>query len=201
VAVFYAKISIRDFTQRKEKDRGSINLEILNKVVLYQSKYGSTKKYAQWLAEDLKADLVETKKATIGMIEKYDTVILGGGIYASGIAGLSFLKKQYSRLKDKKVLVFAVGASPYDDKAINAVRGHNLKGELEGIPFFYCRGAWDEENMTWKDRTLCNMLKKAVAKKDKATYEPWEAALMEAIGSSHDWTDKKYLKQIIDYIE
>ncbi|MGI6331281.1 MAG: flavodoxin domain-containing protein [Zhaonellaceae bacterium] len=57
-------------------------------VVLYQSKYGTTKKYAEWLAEELSCDLIETKKATIEQIEKYKTIILGGGIYASGIAGI-----------------------------------------------------------------------------------------------------------------
>ena len=64
---------------------------------------------------------------------------------------------------------------------------------------FYCRGAWNEDVMSWKDRTLCNMLKKVVAKKDPATYEPWEAALMQAIGSNFDWTDKQNIKQIIEY--
>lgn len=171
-----------------------------NVVVIYQSKYGATKKYAEWIAEELSCDLVETKKAAIGQIEKYDVIILGGGIYAAGIAGISFLKKHYNRLKDKKIIVFAVGASPCDEKAMTALKERNLKNELAHIPLFYCRGAWNEDIMSWKDRTLCNMLKKAVAKKDPAAYEPWETALMQAIGSNFDWTDKKHIKQIIEYV-
>lgn len=168
-------------------------------VIIYQSKYGATKKYAQWLAEELSGDLVETKKATIEQIEKYDVIILGGGIYATGIAGISFLKKHYNRLKGKKIIVFAVGASPFDEKAHATLIEHNFRNELTNIPCFYCRGAWNEDVMSWKDRTLCNMLKKVVAKKDPATYEPWEAALMQAIGSNFDWTDKQNIKQIIEY--
>lgn len=83
-------------------------------VVLYRSKYGATKKYAKWLAEDL----IEVKDAKIEKVATYDTVILGGGIYASGIAGLPFLKKHYETLKGKKLIVFAVGASPYDEAAM-----------------------------------------------------------------------------------
>ena len=75
-----------------------------NIIVIYQSKYGATKKYAEWLAEELSCDLVETKKATIEQIEKYDVVILGGGIYATGIAGISFLKRHYERLKIRRLL-------------------------------------------------------------------------------------------------
>lgn len=48
-------------------------------VVLYQSKYGATQKYAQWLAAELACDLVETKKADIDQIATYDVIILGGG--------------------------------------------------------------------------------------------------------------------------
>lgn len=172
-----------------------------NIVVIYQSKYGAAKKYAEWLAEELSCDLFETKKAAIDKIEKYDVIILGGGVYASGIAGISFLKKHYNRLKGKKIIVFAVGASPYDEKAIIALKEHNLKNELVHIPCFYCRGSWNEDTMSWKDHILCNMLKKAVAKKNPGDYEPWETALMQAIGSNCDWTDKKYIKPIIEYVQ
>lgn len=171
-----------------------------NIVVIYQSKYGATKRYAEWLAEELSCDLIETKKAVIEKIEKYNVIILGGGIYATGIAGISFLKKYYERLKDKKIIVFAVGASPYDEKTMLALKEHNFKAELSHIPCFYCRGAWNEEIMSWTDRTLCKLLKKAIAKKDPATYEPWETALMEAIGSNCDWMDKKYIEQIVEYV-
>jgi menaquinone-dependent protoporphyrinogen IX oxidase len=169
-------------------------------LVMYQSKYGATKKYAEWLSKELACDVIETKNAKVDDVKGYDTIILGGGIYASGIAGISFLKKNYQRLKDKKIIVFAVGASPYTEKGMKELKDRNLKGELSGIPCFYCRGAWNEEKMSWLDRTLCNMLKKSVAKKDPATYEPWESALMEAIGSSCDWTDKKELEPLLAYI-
>ncbi|WP_026477676.1 flavodoxin domain-containing protein [Alkaliphilus transvaalensis] len=172
-----------------------------NTIVIYQSKYGATKKYAEWLAEELSCDLIETKRVTIEQIEKYDTVILGGGIYATGIAGISFLRKHQEKLKDRKLIVFAVGASPYDEKAMAVLKEHNFKIELAHIPCFYCRGAWNEEIMSWKDRILCNMLKKAVERKDPATYEPWETALIQAIGSKHDWTKKENLKPIIEFIQ
>ena len=59
-------------------------------IILYQSKYGATKRYAGWLQEATGFDCVETKKADIATVAGYDTVLLGGGIYASGIAGLGW---------------------------------------------------------------------------------------------------------------
>ena len=75
-----------------------------------------------------------------------------------------------------------------------------MKDELKDIPFFYCRGAWDMDAMSFMDRNLCKMLQKAVAKKDPSDYELWEAALMEAGSDKKDWTDKSYLKPIIEEI-
>ena len=75
-------------------------------IILYASKYGATKQYADWLAEETGFDCIETKRAKISDIRQYDTIILGGGIYASSIAGLSFLKKNIGQLQGKKIIVF-----------------------------------------------------------------------------------------------
>lgn len=170
-------------------------------IILYQSKYGATKKYAEWLQEATQFDCIETKKADIKKVQEYDVIILGGGIYASGIAGISFLKKNMQLLKDKKILVFCVGASPYNEEALAEICNHNFKDELKDIPCFYCRGAWNEDAMSFTDRNLCKLLQKAVAKQDPATYEPWQKALMSAVGQNCDWTDRKYIEPILKYVE
>lgn len=170
-------------------------------IILYQSKYGATQKYAQWLADATGFACVETKKANSNDVLSADVVVLAGGIYASGIAGLSFLKKHKASLQGKRVAVFCVGASPYDEATFQALCAHNFKDFGRDIPCFYGRGAWKEDAMTWKDRTLCKMLQKAVAKKDPSTYAPWEKALMCAVGQSCDWTDPSYLKPLLAWIQ
>lgn len=169
-------------------------------IIIYQSKYGATKKYVEWLGEAAGFDVIETSKADSSLFEKYDRIILCGGIYASGIAGLAFLRKNRQALAGKKAAVFCVGASPYDEKALKGVKELNLKEDLKEIPMFYGRGAWDEASMSFKDRTLCKMLQKAIAKKDPSTYEPWMTALMCAAGQKCDWTDKKYLEPLLHYM-
>ena len=173
----------------------------MNGVILYQSKYGATKRYAEWLSEETGFQCIETKKADINEIIAYDVIILGGGIYASGIAGLSFLKKNINKLTDKKIIVFCCGASPYEENTFQQIKAHNMKDNLSDIPVFYCRGAWDMDVMSFKDRILCNLLRKAVAKKDPSDYEIWEKALMAAGDSSCDWTDKKYIEPILECIK
>lgn len=170
-------------------------------IILYQSRYGATEKYAKWLTAMTGFECMERKKADIRDIKRYDTIVLGGGIYASGISGLSFFRKNKRQLKGKKLAVFCVGASPYDASAMEEIRRRNFKEDLADIPCFYCRGAWQESRMSLKDKALCAMLKKAVARQDPAGYEPWQKALMEAIGKDCDWTDQAYLIPLMEYLQ
>lgn len=170
-------------------------------IIVYQSKYGATKKYAEWLQVMTNFQCIEISKAVVNEVAQYETIILCGGVYASGIAGLSFLKKNIGKLKNKKLAILCVGASPYDEKAFTEIKARNLTGDLRDIPLFYGRGAWDESKMKFLDRTLCKMLQKSVVKKDPSTYEPWMNALMCAVGQTCDWTDKKYLIPLMDYLK
>lgn len=170
-------------------------------IILYKSKYGATRKYAEWLSQETGFETREISRVRVEDVKEYDLIVLGGGIYASGVAGLDFLKKNIDQLEDKKVIVFCDGASPYEEKAFEEIRKHNMKGKLKDIPFYYCRGVWDMEAMNFVDRNLCKMLRKAVAKKDPSDYEVWESALMAAGESKCDWTDKTYLRAIVEEIK
>ena len=161
-------------------------------IIIYRSKYGATKKYADWLTEITDFDCKEVSKGTLDIVEQYETIILCGGIYASGIAGLSFLKKNIVRLKDKKI---------FDEGALKEIKEHNMTGDLQEVPLFYGRGMWDESRMTFIDRNLCKLLQKSVAKKDPKTYEPWMKALISAVGQTCDWTNKNYLTPLLESME
>ncbi len=169
-------------------------------IILYESKYGATKAYVDWLTEMTGFDQLRTKQASVNDIKPYDVIIIAGGIYASGIAGISFLKKNYDAIKHKRIAIFCVGASPYEPNAFRQICEHNQTEALSHLPFYYGRGAWDETKMTRKDRILCKMLQHFVSKQDPSTYEPWQAALMSAVGQTCDWTNQTYLKPLYEWI-
>ena len=150
-------------------------------IIIYKSKYGATKKYAEWISEATGFPCVTTKEADMNKVSECDVV-----------------KKNIGKLKGKKVLVYTCAASPYDKKFYDALIDMNMKDELKGIPVFYCRGAFDLKNMSFADRALCKMLRKAVAKKDPKDWELWESALMECKEDEGcDWTDKSYIEPIV----
>ncbi|EET61394.1 hypothetical protein BRYFOR_06569 [Marvinbryantia formatexigens DSM 14469] len=169
--------------------------------VLYKSKYGATKKYAAMLKEELSCDIYEATDYKKVPFENYDCIIFAGAIYAGGISGLNILRKIHKNGKHKKLIILCVGASPFDAKAVEEVSAHNLKEDLNDIPLFYARGAWNESGMTFKDRTLCKMLQKMIARQDTASFEPWMKELLCSQGKICDWTDKKYLLPLLKYLK
>ena len=46
-------------------------------IIIYQSKYGATKRYADWLVEETGYDCIETKNAKATNLQNYDL----GGLY------------------------------------------------------------------------------------------------------------------------
>ena len=109
-------------------------------VVIYKSKYGSTKKYAEWIAKSVNGELLENKNIKGEALDKYDTIVYGGGLYAGGIAGVKLIKNNINKLKGKKVIVFAVGTAPEKEEHIEHFMKHNFDEEMKeklNIFFFY----------------------------------------------------------------
>lgn len=171
-----------------------------NILVLYQSKYGATKKYVEMLEKDINCDIFEINNFDFKNIHNYDFILFAGGIYASGISIIKYVQKNMTLLIHKKVAIFSVGASPYDETAFETVKEHNLKNISFDIPVFYGRGTYDESIMNFVDKSLCRLLKKSIRKKDASSLEPWMKALLEADGKSCCWIDQIYLEPVIQYI-
>ena len=110
---------------------------MMKTVVIYKSKTGFTKKYAEWIAEKLSADIFNAAKVNINMLNKYDAIIYGGSLYAVGIIGVNLITKNINKLKDKKIVVFATGASPLRDEVVSEVINKNFTTEQQKyIKFF-----------------------------------------------------------------
>ena len=84
-------------------------------LVVYRSHYGSTRRYAQWLAQALDADAAEERQADARLVQNYECVIFGGGLYAGSIAGAARMAKLYGALQGKRLAMFTVGLSDPSD--------------------------------------------------------------------------------------
>lgn len=170
-------------------------------VVVYRSKYGSTKKYAEWIARELGATLCTQKEASLKSLLQYDVIIYGGGLYAGGIAGFPKIKKHFPGFTEKTLVLFAVGSSPASDEVVNEVKKHNLTTTMQNIPLFYLRGALDYDSMTARDKLLMNMLKKMLEKRKATEKADWENGLLAHFYEKNDFTDICNIQPLVEYVK
>jgi menaquinone-dependent protoporphyrinogen IX oxidase len=78
-------------------------------LVLYFTRHGTTKEYAEWIASELNGDIYNIKNIQNNVLENYDTIILGSGLYAGKIAGLNIFISNYEKIKNKKLVLFTCG--------------------------------------------------------------------------------------------
>lgn len=169
-----------------------------NIVVVFKSKYGSAKRYAQWIAEELNADLFESPETDIENLMKYNTIIYGGSLYAVGILGFSLIKNNFGKIRDKKVIVFSVGASPAYPKALNDVKNKNFTEEMkEKVHFFHLRGAFDFNKLGLVHKLMMLMMK-TVLKRKKGELTSDEKGMLACFDTPADWTSKKAISPIVE---
>ena len=95
-------------------------------LVVYRSVTGFTRQIAHWIASDLHADVAAADAVGPARLQDYDCVVFGGRLHAVGIDGLSLIKRNWAQLKNKRVLVFATGASPARSEMLEEVKKKNL---------------------------------------------------------------------------
>ena len=169
-------------------------------IVLYKSKYGSTKAYAQWIAEELACEVKESKGVKVDDLLAYDTIIYGGGLYAENIAGASLITKSIEKLKDKKLIIFTTGITPLDVREYydGEVLDKNIKPEIrQYIKVYNFMGKMILDELSAPHRTALKMLKKIMSGKENPT--DLEKMLLELCDADGDFTDKNAIKELVEY--
>ena len=169
-------------------------------IVIYKSKYGSTKQYAEWISQRLDCECVSASTVKPADLLVYDTILYGGGLYAEIIAGVTLITKNLDKLKDKKLIVYTTGITPLDcrDYYDKLVIDKNFKRcGLNGIKVFNFMGKMILDELTTAHRTAIKALKKLMG--DKPNPTDMEKLLIELCDKDGDFTDKSAICELIEY--
>lgn len=173
----------------------------MNAIVIYKSKYGSTKTYAQWISQELGCDIAEARCINAQALEVYDTIVYGGGLYAEIISGVSLITKNFDKLKNKKIAVYTTGLTPPDCREYydNLVNAKNFKPYMfENMKVFNFNGKMIIDELSVVHKTAIKTLKKIMlAKENPSDIEKLLIALCDKDG---DFTDKSEIIPLIEYI-
>lgn len=173
-----------------------------NIVVIYKSKYGATKQYAEWIAKEVGCDLLDGSKLDLNTILPYHTIIYGGGLYASGINGISLITKNFKKLNEKNLIVFTVGlADPNNKEQFQPILHKNFKDDmLEKISVFHFRGSIDYKKLGIIHQSMMSMLKTFTRRKGENLTDE-DRQMLETYGKKVDFTDILSIKPVITFIK
>ena len=163
-------------------------------IIIYSSKTGFSRRYAQWLAEDLGCRAVSFRDRKTIRLEEYDTILLFGGLYAGQMSGLKWLKKQLPALGKRRLAAVPVGCAPVGNPGLPE-NMEKLLRDAPQIQGFYCQGGLDYEHMGAVDRAMMSALRSMLKK------QPDKKEMLEIISHSFDGARREYLEPVSRWVK
>ena len=175
-------------------------------LIIYSSKYGHTKRYAQWLAEVVQADICESKSLNTEKLKGYETIAFGSSIYAGRNKGAVALAKHFEQIKDKKIVLFTVGIYNPDSESNIAKINEDLNKVLtpeirDKINIFHLRSGIDSPNLSVPHKIMLKFVHSILAKKAENELSDADKDILSVYGKTVDFSDKKMLEPIVEWIQ
>lgn len=156
------------------------------KAIVYQSKTGHTKEYAESLSKELRTPCYSVGDAK-EKVNKKDEIIYLSWIRATTIVGYKKINKKY-----KVAATGAVGAYPKSNEYTKQLKEYNhMTQEL-----FYLRGGINYEKLNKFYQKILKLVGKAIALEN-----PRDKEMSRLFEKGGNFVNPKQLKPMIEYIK
>ncbi len=170
--------------------------------VIYTSQTGFTKRYANWIADSMNADIFDLKdvqKKDAAHFAGYDAIVYAGWLCAEKVVKVNWFFEKAGSWKDKKLALVCVGGSPNGTAAAERTIESILPEEYRDyIRAFYCQGGFNYDKMNMPSKIAMKMFAGMLKNKKDATDEIKEMA--ERVSHSYDIADRKFTEPVVDYL-
>lgn len=95
-------------------------------IVLYATKTGYSKKYAEYLAEELDYAIKPIQKANLFAVSCYPVVIFGGGLHHNRIDGIRGINEGFKYFGEQTLIIYSVGIASVNDDLVKQIRLKNF---------------------------------------------------------------------------
>ena len=161
---------------------------------IYKSSTGFTKKYIDWILEEVPGIAVQLGYVTREDINNHDLIVYGGGIRAGQISGL---KKVLGKIdpRVKPLIVFATGAAPRTENIVRQITEKNFTNRNKPADFFYLESGLNYERMGVFSKMMMNAYRKILAKKKNKS--DVENGVNQALLRSYDHCKKENIEPLV----
>ncbi|RDB61246.1 hypothetical protein C1878_12225 [Gordonibacter sp. 28C] len=172
----------------------------MSAIVVYASQTGFTRRYAEWIAEELGCDAVPVEQADGVDAGAFEVVVFGGWFHAGGLVGMKWLKRAREAHPGARFVAFAVGATPteWTDMVDEAMGREFPSPEFDGVPRFYLRGGFAYERLSMPNKLAMKLFFKMQEK--QAATDPRAAEMLEGMRGGFDATDRAAVAPVIERV-
>lgn len=168
-------------------------------IVVYYSKYGACRQYAEWICEALDCTIVKLDQIQSVNIADYDLIIFGAPIYCGQIPHDYF----YLANEEAKKIIFTVGILVPEETDFTAIIENNFPCDLiDQTDFFHFRGAIKHANLSIKHRCLLWLIKQFNYDRILGQGQgPIEPEIKQVFEDDQNFIDKKAIQPLIDHVQ
>lgn len=169
----------------------------MNAIVVYASLTGFTRRYAEWMAEELDCKAVPVEEADGIDASDFDVVVYGGWLHAGGLVGKKWLEHARAEHPETRFVVFAVGATPpeWTDMVDEAMGREFPSPAFDGVERFYLRGGFNYDGLNMPNKLAMKLFFKMQRK--QAETDPRAAEMLEGMQGGFDATDRAALAPVV----
>lgn len=172
----------------------------MTKLITYGSKYGTTKRYAEKMAEKTALPIKNVKD--LKSLEGCDHIIHFGGLYAGGVLGLPRILKLLSTTPGTSLTIITVGLSDPNDEANTQSICAGIKKQLppsllSQTDIYHLRGGIDYSRLSPIHRLMMHLLYSQRKKTPPESRNADTCGLIETYGTTIDFTDFNKLEELI----
>lgn len=173
-------------------------------IVIYGSRYGTARKYAEALADRTNAVLKPCDEADD--IDQYDVIVYLGALYAGGVLGMKKTFRKNIDYEGKKIIIATVGLADPEDAANTDHIKAGMKSQLPESVFnqaaiVHLRGGIDYSILDFKHKTMMSLLYRKAKSLPEEKKNAEVKAMIETYNKKADFVDLDKLDLIVKMIQ
>ena len=169
--------------------------------VVYATKYGHTKQYADWMKEEAGADIFVSTSFTPTKALEYKAVVFAGGVYGDKILIMDWLKKNLGQVNVNKIIIAAVSWYCNDSEEAKArLIAENYPEQFKNVvPLVVINSGIDKKKTSVMDKAQLLAAQSAINKREVRSADDINA--LAIIKGYSDSTSKDNLKSLIAAVQ
>lgn len=168
-------------------------------IVVYKSVYGSTRRYAEWIKDELNADIIDLDDLKYDVLKDYRNVIFGVPVHAFRRYHIRAIRKLLDHQKSIRVYLYFVSLGLIDQHDLHLDLRRRLRDDqLRRVNIYVFPGAINYARLSLRHRAALAVVFRHLNRIVPSKRSEDTRKFLDSYGKFSDFTDQSAIKSLID---